>query len=123
MTTKQTLSRTDLDALQRALKWAQRAQRRETAKMLSDPLPPVGSAEWIRQGQLCASLAQSRGLGLKPWQAAPCDSRDVVTGGYAGHKHEVELRQRLRRAGLSLWEPDVVRALSEAESDGRNAVD
>ena len=124
MTTK--LSPADLAALKRAIAWARAVQRREPAiRMLPDPLPPEGSRQWVREAQQAAALAQSRALRLPPWRCPPCLSRDEASANecYGRGRAEVELRQRMKRAGVSLWDPAPLRALSEAERDGRNVVD
>jgi hypothetical protein len=46
---------------------------------------------------------------LKPWECAPCN----IWGYYSSNA--IALRDRLLAAGLSIYEPDPVKALAEAE--------
>ena len=64
------------------------------------------------QGYHC----QMRSLRLRPWQCPPCDANGEVDpaegDGYGNRPDEVGLRQRLTRAGLSVFEPDPMAAIS-----------
>jgi hypothetical protein len=60
-------------------------------------------------GHFAAYAVQCDTLRLKPWEAPPC-----CVWGY-DQSGGIELRERLVAAGLSIYEPDPVKALAEAE--------
>ena len=72
---------------------------------------------WQEAAETAAYSAQCDALRLKPWQAPPCHSHDdvVPNDSYGNRADEIALRQRLRRAGLSVFKPDPIAALERAE--------
>lgn len=70
--------------------------------------------EWRSVGIFCSFSRQCDSLGLRPWQTVPCDAdgtgRDLAAD---------ELAARLRRAGLSVFEPSPIEALTLAEKPKR----
>lgn len=64
---------------------------------------------WIEIAKWAAFAVQMSALQLRPWQSPPCygeDERDPQTK---------ELADRLRRAGLSIYEPHPLEALAQVE--------
>jgi hypothetical protein len=62
---------------------------------------------------------QCRNLALKPWECPPMRSSPGATGHgrrYFNDPRAAALRQRLIDAGLSIFEPDPIRALAEVEA-------
>jgi hypothetical protein len=105
------LSDVDREALERGLKLC-REQSAEDAdqinRMLADrPLVEV-------QQFACYSL-QVENLGLRPWELAPCEVEDGKPvenpNKRDGALRAWELRARLIKAGLSVWEPSPASAL------------
>jgi hypothetical protein len=108
-------TRRDRAALQRALQWGERYQRGRAIILVPAPMPRVGSLPWFEAARRCAGFAQMQTLGLRPWQCPPLAAADKVgLDRYGERANEVELRQRLKRAGLSVYEPDPVAALARA---------
>src|SRR5262245_49099477 len=105
MTTTELLSATDHDALSRALA-IERKQVDEDLK----------HRPWEEAAIRAAFSCQIRELRLRPWQGLPIDASDEVGDGYGCTRQEVELRQRMLAAGLSLYEPDPIAALQAAEA-------
>jgi hypothetical protein len=105
------MRRIDRAALKRALVMA-RAESPAQAQQIDDMLRERG---WQRATEFAAYCCQCTSLRLKPWQAPPCHSHEEVGSGYGNLPNEVEVRQRLRRAKLSVWEPDPIAALEAAE--------
>ena len=108
----------DNDALARAIAWCETYQRSKSIVLVKHPLPRVGSPAWFDAARHCASFAQRMTLRLKPWDCWPCETADKVSTPprYAQRPQEVELRQRMIRLGISIFEPDPLRALAEAEA-------
>ena len=108
----------DHDALARAIAWCETYQRSNSIILVKNPLPRVGSPAWFEAARYCASFAQRMTLRLKPWDCWPCETADKVSNPprYAQRPQEVELRQRMIRLGISIFEPDPLRALAEAEA-------
>lgn len=74
------------------------------------------SRTWEEGGEYAAYHCQMRSLRLRPWQCPPCDANGEVDpaegDGYGNRPDEGGLRQRLTRAGLSVFEPDPMAAIS-----------
>ena len=109
------MNATDHDALVRAIaaaggEDAGRA-RQIDAKLADEP--------WEDVARFAASCAQSRSLGLMPWQGVPfrADLRhlDRPFDDPRGERQAAELLQRLLKLGLSRFEPDPIGAIAEAE--------
>jgi hypothetical protein len=107
------MKRIDRDALTRALAIA-RAESEQERERLDEM---VRSRGWQEAAEFAAYCCQDRNLRLRPWEAPPCHSHDVMMpdDSYGNRPDELALRQRLRRAKLSIWEPDVLNALERAE--------
>ncbi len=96
----------DCEALQRALRMA-KARDRQWPKRRDEP--------WEEAALAAAYGCQVDALNLRPWQPAPMDMsddrpRDPFPA--AGKVAAWELRRRLIRAGLSVFEPDPPAALA-----------
>jgi hypothetical protein len=105
-------SKVDRGALKRAMAMA-RAESPEHGRQLDAML---AARPWEEVATFAAYGCQCRNLRLRPWQAPPCHSHDQLGTGYGNQPNEVELRRRLRRAKLSIWEPDPIAALEAAEA-------
>jgi hypothetical protein len=67
-------------------------------------------------GAFAVGFLQVRNLHLKPWEAPPCDSSDGASADRYGRRPgEIELRQRMKRAGVSVLHPDPLAALAAIE--------
>jgi hypothetical protein len=70
-------------------------------------------------GIFAASCAQTRSLGLQPWQNPPFRASlrdlDKPFDDPRGERQAAELLQRLLKLGLSRFEPDPIGAIAEAE--------
>ncbi len=112
------MTRRDREALARAVQWAERYQRGKPIILLPSPMPRAGSPEWFEEARRCAGFAQMITLRLKPWEAPPIVSDDEVGDPtkYGSRPQEVELRQRMIKLGVSLFEPDPLAALAAAEA-------
>jgi hypothetical protein len=116
------MRRVDREALTRALRIAMQAEGSTgrpplIAERLRNPESEWDTWEWIATS--AARAQQHNALHLKPWQPSPAsmgDQRPVDDAQHDGHLAAWELRRRLLDAGLSQWEPDPVRALSEVEA-------
>jgi hypothetical protein len=66
-------------------------------------------------GKFASYCMQCETLRLKPWEAPPMDARgDVIDPNvYGCRPGEIALRNRLKAAGLSLFEPDPLSALEK----------
>jgi hypothetical protein len=70
---------------------------------------------WV-VGLHAAALCQIKSLRLKPWEAAPVDTCDGPPANCYGHRPaEIELRARMKRAGISVFHPDPLAALAAVE--------
>ena len=74
---------------------------------------------WERVGRFAASCAQSRALGLQPWQSPPCRaSLADLNQPYddpRGARESAELLKKMLALGLSKFEPDPLAAIAGAE--------
>ena len=70
-----------------------------------------------KAGHFASYSAQCDALHLKPWETPPCDTWGTVPdpSSWGSRPAEIELRDRLLAAGISVFEPDPVKALAEAE--------
>src|SRR5258706_14366310 len=70
-------------------------------------------------GIFASSCAQSKNLGLAPWQGPPCRASlrdlDKPFDDARGERQAAELLQRLLQLGLSRFEADPIGAIAEAE--------
>ena len=112
-------TRRDRAALARAVRWAERYQRGKPIILVPSPMPRVGSPEWIKRARRCAGVAQMITLRLRPWEAPPIVTDDEVTkpDRYGSRPQEVELRQRMIKLGVSVYEPDPIAAIEAAEAE------
>jgi hypothetical protein len=111
MTKATRLSRTDRDAMRRAIEIVRResfmSREQIDAKLCTEP--------WEEVGRFAAYAAQCTALKLRPWQAPPCHTRgftDRPSDSYGNRPTEMKLRDDLLAAGLSLLEPDPEGALA-----------
>jgi hypothetical protein len=98
------VKRIDRDAMRRAIDWM-RAKSPDHAKEIEHKLEHEG---FEAAGEFAADAAQCANLKLKPWETPPCN-----IWGY-NQSSGIELRDRLLAAGLSIFEPDPIKALAEA---------
>jgi hypothetical protein len=110
-----TIDAIDREALERCLA-AARAENPARAKQIDLML---ADQPWEEVAVFAATCAQSRSLDLPPWQSPPfrASLRDLEKpyGDASGKRESAELLKRLRDANLSIFEPDPMRALAEAE--------
>jgi hypothetical protein len=99
------LTKDDLDAMRRAIEWV-RAKRLDDVEQVNDKLRHEG---FEAAGEFAADRAQCESLHLRPWETSPCN-----IWGYH-QSSAIELRDRLLAAGISIFEPDPMRALAEVE--------
>jgi hypothetical protein len=108
------MTRKDLAALRRCIEVVERdPTRREQIRNMRPRL---------ERALFCCSVAQSESLDLKPWECPPCESEpdDSDNASYAEQKRRArQLADRLRAAGLSVYEPDPIRSLEEAAARAR----
>jgi hypothetical protein len=104
----------DQDAFERAIKMM-RQHSPASAAQIDDKLACEGFAS---AGKFASYCMQCETLRLKPWEAPPMDAQggDVVDPNVYGCPGEVALHNRLKAAGLSLFEPDPLSALMEREA-------
>jgi hypothetical protein len=95
----------DLDAMARAIDWV-RQQCPDHAGQIEHKLRYEG---FEAAGEFAADRAQCANLKLKPWETSPCN-----IWGY-DQSRGIELRDRLVAAGISIFEPDPIKALAEVE--------
>jgi hypothetical protein len=97
----------DRAALQKALRMAKAENGEQIkAKLKTEP--------WEKVAKFAAYCCQCDALNLKPWQLPPMDMEDDKPrddSPLAGRVAAWELRRRLIAAGLSVFEPDPIRAL------------
>jgi hypothetical protein len=89
---------------------------RDTGADIDDRLAREG---FEAAGHFAAYAAQCTTLRLKPWQAQPAHVRatDADPNVYGCRPAEIALRDRLLKAGLSVFEPDPLNALARATRD------
>ena len=119
MTAKQPqLSSADLVALRKALA-IMRAAADPCDRQLAETSNP--NERWDEVAASCAIVLQERNLGLRPWEIAPGSvhsieaSLEAPENDHRGHRRAARMLQRLLALGLSQWEPDPVRGVSDAE--------
>jgi len=103
------LSRSDREALERAIEMACQESRDRAAQidaMLHQQMRP-----WLQVAKFAASCCQRRALRVKPWQMLPLDVIEIE-----GDDPPAVLLRRMLAAGLSKYEPDPLKALAEAKS-------
>jgi hypothetical protein len=112
---------TDTDALTRAIELC-RAESPARRKQIDNKL---ADEPWENVARFAAGCAQSRNLGLQPWQNPPfrasLSDLDQPPGDTSGRRESAELLRRLTDAGLSRFEPDPIAALERAEAKQRQA--
>jgi hypothetical protein len=118
MTTEAELTATDTEALQRALEIV-RAESVEDAARFDSLTERQG---WFEAASTATYRCQIRNLHLRPWHCPPCDCGDFIFkhGGYGNTGKEVRLRLRMKKLGISIYEPNPVEAIEKAE-DARRA--
>jgi len=99
------VKRKDRDSMRRCIE-IMRHESPESREQIEHKLKDEG---FEKAGHFAAYAVQCDTLRLKPWEAPPC-----CVWGY-DQSGGIELRERLVAAGLSIYEPDPVKALAEAE--------
>jgi hypothetical protein len=100
----------DQDAFERAITWVRQHGEPIEVRAIETALTREGLTA---AGEHAAYIAQCRTLQLRPWQCPPCHARDEVAVDIYGRRPgELELRDRLVSAGLSVYEPDPLSALA-----------
>jgi hypothetical protein len=78
------------------------------------------TSTWQEAAEYAVFHVQTSRLHLRPWMCPPCWANDEIDATqpsrYGNKPNEVELRQRLRRAGLSVFEPNPLEAIAQAEA-------
>ena len=111
------LSRIDRGALTRAMETAKADRADQLAAMLKD-------RPWEVVAVFAPCCCQYEALSLKPWQSPPMyagDERPSDASPLSGRLAAWQLRRRLLAAGLSVFEPDPVRALDAHASNKRGS--
>jgi hypothetical protein len=76
---------------------------------------------WDEVAANCAHTLQSRSLALKPWQVPPCHITDIAASlevpenDHRGFRPAARMLRRMLALGVSKFDPDPVRAISDAE--------
>ena len=109
------MTRKDKDALRRALV-AARALDAQTAQAVETNLK---TSTWQEAAEYAAYHCQMRVLKLRPWQTPPMISHDEIDpeGRYGGTEQEVGLRRKMLALGVSIFEPDPLAAIAQAEAE------
>jgi hypothetical protein len=106
------LSEIDRKALKTCMRLASRD--RERAAQLKSQLAGSKFCEaqpWFDVARFAASIVQTRSLGLRPWERAPCNvSEDDLSDDPQVRKAQSLLRKMLA-GGLSRFDPDPMRVL------------
>jgi hypothetical protein len=100
------LTKADHIAMCKSIEWV-RTHSKDDVELIEHVLECEGFA---KAGEYAANIAQSKTLGLKCWECAPCN-----IWGHDDQSSAIELRDRLLSVGISLFEPDPMQALAEAE--------
>ena len=105
------MTRKDKDALKRALVMVETVDA-EIAQRIK------AHSTWQEAAERAAFFCQMRLLHLRPWMTPPMLSHDQIDpqGGYGGTEQEVGLRRKMLALGLSLYEPNPLAAIAEAEA-------
>jgi hypothetical protein len=74
----------------------------------------AANSGWIEAAIFAVYDLQSRALHLRPWETPPCFAGDRDT-------EAMKLVRRMRKARISLWHPDPLRALADSAAAGRKA--
>jgi len=112
-----TLVISDLDriAFEKAIAWVRQHGEPIEVAAIETALTREGLTA---AGEHAAYIAQYRTLQLRPWQCPPCHARDEVAVDIYGRRPgELELRDRLVSAGLSVYEPDPLSALARVHAN------
>jgi hypothetical protein len=106
------MTQRDRDALTRALVMA----RALDARIANAVETMLKTSTWQEAAEYAVFHCQTSRLHLRPWMCPPCDANDEIDPAegdrYGNRADEVSLRQRLKRAGLSAFEPDPLAAIS-----------
>jgi hypothetical protein len=108
------MTRQDLAALRRCIAVAERDPMR--AEQIRNMRPRLAKALF------CCSVAQSEALDLRPWECPPSESDPDPSdnASYAEQRRRArQVADRLRAAGLSIFEPHPLEALERAAARAR----
>ena len=105
------LTKDDLDAMARSIAWV-RQHRPDHAGQIDAKIRCEGAEA---AAEFAACIAQSANLKLRPWETSPSHPWGIFCDG------AIDLRDRLLAAGLSIYEPNPMQALAEAERKQRTA--
>ena len=109
----------DHDAFDRAIEMMRQHSPMHAAQ-IDDKLVHEG---FVSAGKFASYCMQCETLRLKPWEAPPMDAQggDVIDPNVYGYRPgEVALHNRLKAAGLSLFEPDPLSALEKLNARPRS---
>ena len=118
------LDPTDRDALILAIEQTLRekdlARVEQVRHMLDDPHRP-----WFETASFCSYHRQCRALNLAPWEEPPVHLADHLDDPYRGglrgplqvSPEGLKLTRRMLAAGISVYHPDPLKALEEAERE------
>jgi hypothetical protein len=111
----------DLDALRRSYELG----CKESEAYRSHLESIEAQSGWREAAESASYHLQVRALALKCFECPPSSCRDSIdvidNTKYGSRGKEVRLRRRLLGLGISLFEPDPLRAIERAESTRRNA--
>ena len=108
--------------LKQVLDGADGASRTEQVRgMLDGDGPHLPPQPRRAVAEFCSYVRQSETLNLKPWEAAPCQRADGISHRFGdriveGDASAARLARKLRKASISPYHPDPLRALAEAGS-------
>ena len=100
----------DEDAYNRAVAWLSQQGEAESVRIAYK----IEHEGFEAAGRFAACAAQCARLKLKPWEAPPAHTRGEIPDAavYGSRPGEIELRDRLLAAGLSVFEPNPLKALA-----------
>jgi hypothetical protein len=103
------ITEADVEALQRSL--LATLDERDDPDRIRQVRAMLTDRPWFEVAEFCAYHQQVKNLQCKPWHSPPC-----WIGGYHTVEPEYEeIGRRLVQAGLSLYEPDPLKAIEDAK--------
>jgi len=109
------LTEADRVAMQTALDWVLKYDAPDCQEQIKHKLKEDGwydAASFAAYHLQCARLR--RQLGMRPWDSPPCHLIDDP-GNVVGNGTCAELAFRMDALGISLWHPDPIQAVADAE--------
>jgi hypothetical protein len=115
------LSPVDQEALERAIEIVRNRPEKEDPGRRQQIDHLLEHEGWFTAATFCAYSCQRDTVHPKLWQPVPCDIEDLEgdlakgDDGKGGQYRAALLLKRMLAAGLSMYEPDPIRALAEAK--------